>query len=289
LGNSLRIDWETVVESKKLNFILGNPPFIGKQYQTDEQKSDLEPVFASVKGAGVLDYVAAWHIKATRYIQGTKIKVAFVSTNSICQGEQAGVLWRHLFEKGIKIHFAHRTFKWSNEAKGNAQVHCVIIGFAAFNGTSKALFNYETPVSEPVRIETQFINSYLIPFDDVVVESRRKPLCNVPEIVFGNMPNDGGNLLFTDEEKIDFLKKEPGPARLSNNFYRHASLSTVKRDGAFGWTMCRPTNGETLKRFTKEWNGFGNIESTVHGRQPDYWHLLPSCLLKYGNRQIVLF
>ncbi|MFN7522948.1 MAG: DNA methyltransferase, partial [Aphanizomenon sp.] len=129
-GNSLRIDWETVVEKEKLSFILGNPPFVGKQLQNAEQKADMQYVCNSIKNSGVLDYVSAWYIKAAKLIQDTNIRCAFVSTNSISQGEQVGIIWQELYNNyKIKIHFAHRTFSWSNEAKGNAAVHCVIIGF----------------------------------------------------------------------------------------------------------------------------------------------------------------
>ena len=127
-GNSLRIDWETVVTKDKLTFILGNPPFIGKHLQNAEQKADMESVAGGVNGAGVLDYVAAWYIKAAQFIQNTNICCAFVSTNSIFQGEQVGILWQELYNRyKAKIHFAHRTFSWTNEAKGNAAVHCVLL------------------------------------------------------------------------------------------------------------------------------------------------------------------
>ncbi len=127
-GNALRIDWEEIVSKEKLNFILGNPPFVGKQLQNADQKADMNHVLGDIKGAGVLDYVTAWYIKAAEFIQNSLIRCALVSTNSISQGEQVGVLWQELYQKyKIKIHFAHRTFSWSNEAKGNAAVHCVII------------------------------------------------------------------------------------------------------------------------------------------------------------------
>jgi hypothetical protein len=148
-------------------------------------------------------------MKAAEYIRGTKIKAAFVSTNSITQGEQAGVLWSWLFGKGVKIHFAHRTFKWSNEARGVAHVYCVIIGFATFDSPVKRLYDYETPTSEPMEILAQNINPYLIDADDIVITSRNRPLQNVPEMVYGNKPVDGGNLFMTDAEKSEFLNKEP--------------------------------------------------------------------------------
>ena len=209
-GNALQTDWEKVVSKKHLSFILGNPPFIGKSLQNQEQKKDLELIFKGVSGTGVLDYVTAWYLKAAQYIQGTKIKVAFVSTNSIAQGEQTGLLWNLLFNTyNIKIHFAHNTFSWSNEAKGNAAVHVVIIGFANFDTTTKYLFEYDNIKSEPHELKVKNINPYLVEGKDLVVLKRRTPISKVPEISFGSMPNDGGNFLFTNEEKKEFLKIEP--------------------------------------------------------------------------------
>ena len=182
------------------DYILGNPPFIGKQLQNESQKADMELVFNGVQGAGVLDYVSAWYLKAAQYIQNTTTKVAFVSTNSISQGEQVGVLWGILFNfYKIKIHFAHRTFSWSNEAKGNAAVHCVIIGFAAFDISDKRLFDYENIKGEPVERKVKNINPYLVEGNDVFIVKRRVPICSVPQISFGNMPNDGGHLLIEDD------------------------------------------------------------------------------------------
>jgi hypothetical protein len=208
--NSLQIPWEEVISSDKLTYILGNPPFIGKQLQNKEQKDDMSKIFGKVQGAGVLDYVTAWYLKASKYIQNTKIKVAFVSTNSISQGEQVGILWKELFSNyGIKIHFAHQTFNWSNEAKSNAAVHVVIIGFASFDTTNKKIFEYEDIKSDAHEKIVKNINPYLVEGDDIVIEKRRKPLCDVPNISFGSMPNDGGNFLLTDEEKEELIKNEP--------------------------------------------------------------------------------
>ncbi|MBA4409275.1 MAG: SAM-dependent methyltransferase [Odoribacter sp.] len=199
------------------DYIIGNPPFIGKSLQNGAQKADMEKVFAGVKSAGVLDYVAAWYLKAAQLITNTKTKVAFVSTNSIVQGEQTGVLWNLLFNHyKIKIHFAHRTFSWNNEAKGNAAVHVVIIGFAGFDTTSKTIYEYEGTKGEPHVIKVRNINPYLIEGKDFAILSRTKPICKVPEINYGSMANDGGNLLLSDEEKDEFVSKEPE----SNKFIR---------------------------------------------------------------------
>ncbi|CAN1505093.1 hypothetical protein MCEGE10_00620 [Flavobacteriaceae bacterium] len=209
-GNALQVDWEEVVSKEELSFVLGNPPFIGKKEQKPEQKADMVMVFANAKGTGVLDYVTAWYIKAAKYIQDTNIKVAFVSTNSICQGEQVGLLWSIMFEKyKIKIHFAHRTFSWRNEAKGNAAVHCVIVGFANFDTDNKSIFEYEDIKGEPHEIKAKNINPYLIEGKDITVENRKKPISNVPEMNYGSMPIDEGHLNLTDEEKEEVIIKEP--------------------------------------------------------------------------------
>lgn len=208
--NALQFDWQEVVPKAELSYILGNPPFCGKQYQTEEQKEDMKLIFAGVKGAGVLDYVTAWYIRASQYIQNTKIKVAFVSTNSISQGEQVGILWNELLYKyKIKIHFAHKTFKWKNKAKSNAGVYVVIIGFGNFDTNSKYVFEYENVTGEPHKVKVKNINPYLVDTVDIAIIKRRKNICNVSKISFGSMPNDGGNFLFTDEEKTEFLRIEP--------------------------------------------------------------------------------
>ncbi|WP_430013962.1 class I SAM-dependent DNA methyltransferase [Microcystis ichthyoblabe FBCC-A1114] len=209
-GNALRIDWEELISKEKLNFILGNPPFVGKQLQNADQKADMNHVLGEVKGAGVLDYVTAWYIKASEFIQNSLIRCALVSTNSISQGEQVGVLWQELYQKyKIKIHFAHRTFSWSNEAKGNAAVHCVIIGFGSFNITTKILFDYEDIQGESLVVQSNNINPYLVDGSDIIINNRSFPLSNVPLMRFGSMPRDGGNFIFTEPEKEEFFKLEP--------------------------------------------------------------------------------
>ena len=189
-GNALRIDWESVVPKAELSYILGNPPFVGARTMGDSQKSDMLHVFGNMKGIGNLDYVTAWYKKAADMMDGEKTRTAFVSTNSISQGEQVAILWKPLMEHGIHINFGIPTFKWSNEAKGKAAVHCVIVGFSY----SK---------TEPN------INPYLLEAPTVFIDSRSKPLCDVPEIGIGNKPIDGGHYLFTEDEKAEFLKKEP--------------------------------------------------------------------------------
>ncbi len=209
-GNSLELDWEDVVGRDKLSYILGNPPFIGSKLLNPTQRKEMEMLFTGVKNGKILDYVTAWYLKSSKFIQDTKIKVAFVSTNSIAQGEQVGVLWKELFEAyHIKIHFAHQTFNWSNEAKANAAVHVVIVGFASFDCDKKKIYEYEDIKSDSHEIVVKNINPYLVEGDDIVVLSRNKPLSDVPKMSFGNMPLDGGNLLISDEEKEDFLQNEP--------------------------------------------------------------------------------
>jgi len=212
--NALKLDWNEVVNKNQLNYIIGNPPFIGSKMMTKEQRADVVAEADNIKGSGTLDYVTAWYFKSAKYIQNTKIKVALVSTNSISQGEQVGRIWKSLIEKyGIFIHFAHRTFKWNNEAKGKAAVYCVIIGFANYNTKNKFIYHYEDISADPHEVKANFINAYLVDAINTFIESRSNPICDVPSMSFGNMPNDGGNLLFTDEEKIEFEKLEPNSSK----------------------------------------------------------------------------
>lgn len=197
------IDKITIKNS--FDFILGNPPFIGYAWQNEEQKKDMASIFSAVNGAGVLDYVTAWYVKAAQHIQNTRTKVAFVSTNSISQGEQPGILWNLLYRHyKIKIHFAHRTFSWSNEAKGNAAVHVVIIGFANFDTSYKVIYEYENPKGEPHQIKVKNINPYLVDSKDIIIQKRSTPICNVPELNRGSDAIDDGNLLLNQSEK-DFI------------------------------------------------------------------------------------
>lgn len=211
-GNALRIDWNSVVPKERLSFILGNPPFIGSKLMSDGQRIDLLAVAGPLKGAGVLDFVCAWHLKATAYAEGAGIGIAFVSTNSICQGEQVGILWGELLARGWSIAFAHRTFRWNNEARGVAAVHCIIVGLSRTPPNPRRLFDYDSVSGEPQEIAAANINPYLVDAADVLLPSRSTPLCAVPEIGIGNKPIDGGYYLFTDEERDAFLAKEPAAA-----------------------------------------------------------------------------
>jgi hypothetical protein len=231
-GNALRMDWNEVISAEQVDYIFGNPPFVGAKFLNDAQREDMESVFADVKGAGLLDYVTAWYMKAVHYVRGNtelsafldsmagaskppreRVKIAFVSTNSITQGEQVGVLWPELLRLGVKIHFAHRTFQWSNEARGKAAVHCVIIGFALHDTAPKTIYYYENIKGEAHALEAANINPYLVDAHDVVLQRRNLPICNVPIMRSGNKPIDDGNYLFTPEEKAAFIKKEPLSAK----------------------------------------------------------------------------
>ncbi len=209
-GNALRVDWESVVPKSKLNYIMGNPPFVGYSLQSKEQKSDILSIYVDEKGkpyktAGKIDYVAGWYYKAAKLMQNTPIRTAFVSTNSITQGEQVAGVWKPLFEQfGIHIDFAYQTFRWDSEASAKAHVHCVIVGFSvAVNTNSKKLF-----IGDKLHLSNN-INAYLMDAPNVFIESRNTPLNGVLSMSSGGKPVEGGYYIFTDDEKNAFLKKEP--------------------------------------------------------------------------------
>jgi hypothetical protein len=214
--NALRFDWKDLVSNQTCSYIIGNPPFVSQENRTKEQQDDMKLVFGT--DGGVLDYVCAWYKKASDYIEGTRIKVALVSTNSITQGVQVGALWQYLFPKNIQIHFAHRTFKWNNEAKGQAQVFVVIIGFANFDTDKKYIYDYATPRSEPFEIKAKTISPYLIDFDNTIISDRTNPISSVSKMFKGSQPTDAGNFLFTDEEKKEFLNEEPDAKKFIHPF-----------------------------------------------------------------------
>lgn len=197
-SNALRIDWNDVIPASKLNYIMGNPPFHGFTFMTSDQKSDLQLLFPGVKN---LDYVCCWYKKASTYIDGTNIEVAFVSTNSIVQGETVGRFWP--FMKNDIINFAYRTFIWDSEANDKAHVHCIIIGFSKHSRNNKYIFDGNS------RIAAHNINSYLLDGDNIIVQSRNRPLCDVPKMIYGNKPADGGNLIIEDKELKDFVERDP--------------------------------------------------------------------------------
>ena len=212
-ANALALDWKSLIASA--DFIFGNPPFVGSKIMTDVQRKEVVDAFANAQGSGVLDYVCAWYVNAARYIQHSSSRVAFVSTNSITQGEQVGALWSVLLSSyKVRIHFAHQTFKWSNDAKGVAAVYCVIIGFGATDPSAKTIYEYETVRSAPFERAASNINPYLVDAPDTVVRSSQTPICpNVPAIGIGNKPIDGGHYLFTTAEKDAFISSEPDSAK----------------------------------------------------------------------------
>ncbi len=205
-GNALRLDWKEVVPPSELSYIFGNPPFVGKPFRNTEQNEDMDMALSAIKAYGLLDYVASWYIKAAQYIQNTKIECAFVSTNSIAQGEQVAVLWNELFNKyGIKINFAHRTFAWDSEAGGKAHVHVVIIGFATFDKTVKYLFEYQDINGNTHKLTTKNINPYLTSGENTIVNARTTPIGSIPAMHFGSMPRDGGHLILSLKEKDEMI------------------------------------------------------------------------------------
>ena len=252
--NALTLDWAQVLAPQDCCYILGNPPFVGAKFMDDAQRHDARIVFNALDNGGLLDFVAAWYVKAARYMRlapspsegeggdggeplkpatampkestptlalplhgGGNIRCAFVSTNSITQGEQVGVLWSWMLAQGVKIHFAHRTFSWSNEARSNAAVYCVIIGFGAHDVADKVIYEYEENQGEPLAVKVNNINPYLVDATDVVLPRRSRPICQVPEISIGNKPIDGGNYLFDTQERDEFILREPKSAEY---FYR---------------------------------------------------------------------
>lgn len=213
-GNALRLDWESVVPKGKLSYIMGNPPFLGARLMSKNQKADVNNIFAGWKNAGNLDYVCCWYKKCTDMMAGTAIRSALVSTNSVSQGESVANLWKPLFDTGVHIDFAHRTFRWDSEAKTKAHVHCVIIGFSVSpNAKARLLF------TDGRYQEVSNINGYLLNAENVFIESRNKPICDVPEIGIGNKPIDGGFYLFEKDAMEEFIKKEPASKKYFRPWY----------------------------------------------------------------------
>lgn len=241
--NALRVDWNSLlIDSGKpvFDFILGNPPFVGTAYQDENQKADMSLLFLEVRSSGMLDYVSAWYIKAAQYLRENNsiedksaiTKVGFVSTNSITQGEQVGILWSLMFNQfKIKIHFAHRTFKWNNEAKGNAAVHVVIIGFSNYNIEKKTIYVYDDVRGEPHELSVKNINPYLVEGSDIVLPSISNPIISsVPKMQSGSAARDGGFLILSNEEKDELISRNP---RIENFLKRFISgddfINDVKR------------------------------------------------------------
>ncbi len=213
-ANALRVDWRSICG--EVDYIMGNPPFLGGMMMNKTQKKELWDVIGEdVWGVGEMDYVAGWYYKTIQYIQGTKVQCGFVSTNSICQGQQAVAVWKPLIEKGIKINFGYHTFKWFSKSEDMAQVHVIIVGFAVFDREEKMLYDVflrkenEDIIENIKQVKVDNINSYLVDAPNGLIENRSKPLCDVPPMKFGSMPRDGGNLILTEEEREEFIKKDP--------------------------------------------------------------------------------
>lgn len=233
--NALRTNWNDLLPSDQCSYILGNPPFVGKNLMTPEQDEDVRQVAGEVKGVQLLDYVCAWYFKTAEYIRGSKIRAAFVSTNSITQGEQVGVLWRDLFSRyQVKILFAHRTFSWQSEARGKAHVHVVIIGFAELDQEKKAITDYDPKTGQANTEIVRNISPYLVEGSDTVVVSRRRPArAGTPEITFGNMPNDDGGLILDFAERNAILKN----CRSSDSWIRTLMGSEEFINGKARWCL----------------------------------------------------
>lgn len=239
--NALRFDWNDLVEPSRVSYIIGNPPFVGARFMTPEQKEDVIAIFGdSWKNVGNLDYVTCWYKKASEMMIGHTIKAALVSTNSVTQGETVANLWKPLFEKGIHFDFAYKTFVWDSDASDKANVHCVIIGFSICeNKKSKLIFDGHQSVT------VANINGYLIDAEDVWVESRPRPLCKIPEIGIGNKPIDDGNYLFTKEEMVEFISKEP----LSEKYFRpwYGAQEFINQSPRYCLWLGECSNNELLK------------------------------------------
>ena len=263
-GNALRVDWESVVPKSKLNYIMGNPPFVGARLMGKEQKADVNTIFPGWKNAGNLDYVCCWYKKASDMMQGTSVCSALVSTNSVAQGESVANLWKPLFDAGVHIDFAYRTFRWDSEAKIKAHVHCVIIGFSvAASSTPKKLFDGDRyQVAEN-------INGYLLDGENVFVESRSKPICNVPEIGMGNQPIDNGQYLFEKEDMETFIKKEPSAAAYFHPWYGAKEFISQKPRYCLWLGECSPAQLKQMPyclervRAVKEYRESSTRASTV--------------------------
>ena len=209
LGNALQMDWNDLLLATECSYIMGNPPFIGKKEQSTTQKQDVKRVFHGWDKSGTLDYVTCWYVRASQYLSGnTAIEGAFVSTNSVTQGEQVGALWPRLLQDGLHINFAYRTFEWTSEARGKAHVHCVIIGFSLAEWPEKLLFDYPTIRSEPILVKVGHINPYLIDASDRVLLNRRIPLSGKP-IQYGSFALDDGYLTINSTEYADIVREDP--------------------------------------------------------------------------------
>ncbi|MBQ7424218.1 MAG: class I SAM-dependent DNA methyltransferase [Prevotella sp.] len=237
-GNALQVDWGEVVHP---DYIVGNPPFVGKSFQTDEQKADMKQVFDGVKNYGNLDYVASWYKKCADLMEGTHCKAALVSTNSVCQGIAVPPLWSHLLERGVKINFAYPSFKWKSESNDGAAVHCVIVGFSFYDTKDKFII-YEGKA--PVRASN--INPYLLDAPSVIIDDRHDPICDVPKSAVGSFPTDGGNLVIQADELDDFIKQEPAAEKYIRPFIGPLEFINAKKRYCLWLKDCTPQELRTM-------------------------------------------
>ena len=213
-ANALRLDWGAVLPPEKCAYLLGNPPFVGHQWRSAEQMADMASVWGDGGRFGRLDFVTCWHHKAVQYMKhNPKVVTALVSTNSICQGEQVGTLWSWMLEHGVKIHFAHRTFMWTSEARGRAAVHCVIVGFSLEDADEKVIFEYEDIKGEPHAIKARNINPYLVDAENIILPSRTATPAGLPQLIKGSQPTDGGHLILSEQEAEALQAEEPTAAK----------------------------------------------------------------------------
>ncbi len=254
-GNALRLDWETVVPKERLSYIIGNPPFVGARMMNEHQKQDVLDVFgAKWKNVGNLDYVSCWYKNAAELMKSSpNTRAALVSTNSICQGEQVANLWQKLFDDGLHINFAHRTFRWDSEASQKAHVHCVIVGFSYQQTSRQTIFDGERS------IEAENINAYLTDAPSVFVGNRQHPLCNVPEIGIGNQPIDGGNYLFEREEMEAFIKAEPLSAQYFHPWYGSVEFLHQKPRYCLWLGACSPAELRKMPHCMKRIENVRNL------------------------------
>ena len=257
-GNALRMDWNDVLPAERCSYIIGNPPFLGAKMQSAEQRAELHDAFRGARNCGTVDYVSGWYMKAAEYMGDHPIRCAFVSTNSICQGEQVANIWKPIADLGVHIDFAHDTFRWRSEASDQAHVFVVIVGFSK-QDVPKRLFHHPSPDADASVAEVSNINPYLFDAPSVLVWNRSRPICDVPAMGIGNKPIDGGSYIFKADERDDFLAKEPGAAKFMHPFLGSQEfingnpryilyLADVTEDELMELPMCRERI-EAVRRF----------------------------------------
>jgi len=282
-GNALRIDWNEVVKKDELNYIMGNPPFVGNSRLSDEQKLDREKIFEKESHSGDLDYVACWYKKTSDYIKCTDIECAFVSTNSICQGQQIAPLWGNLFKEGIRINFAYRTFIWDSEANEKAHVYCVVIGFSYKEKDKKIIFDHGDV------IVASNINAYLIDAPDVFISKRGKPISDVPAVIKGLQPTDNGNLVMTDNEKEELIYAEPDAIKWVRPFISAREYLYGKRRWCLWLKDISPaelrTHQHVLSRVKncQEWRTNQKISGDAYKLRDTPWLMRMSSKFKDGT------